>query len=193
LVTTKEEEAMHRFLWPVALLAVVLITGTAFAASWGHFVSKRYAYSIQYPRSWKVKRAKTDVTSGVPEYFDSSLDGFSRPRGPRTGPIGLNVRIGAQPVPSGTTIDDWATTEANAIEHDYGCNADASNDLTVAGEHAKLLTYRACPSGEAYYFLFIAVVHGDRGFQIYWLGRRGHRAQDHALFLRFVKTFRFRS
>ena len=173
----------------VAGSALTATASTSASVGWKRFVSKRYAYSIRYPSAWTARPATTSAINGVPDVHESSLDGFTLHRGLHTE---LDVRVGSQRVPSGTTLEDWTATEAQAIDRDYGCVPKDREDLTVGGEPAKLLTYRPCPPAEGLDFLFIAAVHGDRGFQLYWLSRVGHERRDRALFLRFVKTFRFR-
>ena len=173
----------------VAIAAAVL-TGAAFATPWKLFVSKRYGYSMRYPSSWRAARAKTNINvhGGVPTVDSPSLDAFTlRAKD-------FNVRVAAQPVAAGTTLDDWTGAEARSIKDGYGCAVDSREELTVGGEDGTLLMYHSCPGWENLYFLFIAVVHGDRGYQIYWLSpHRVNREQpERALFLRFVKTFQFR-
>src|SRR5919201_3344628 len=173
-----------------AVVTAMVVVGTAFAAPWRQYISKRFDYSMRYPPGWIVRPATRTPTNGVPSYYESSMDRYTLPPGKRTGTVGLHVNVSSQRVKHGTPTRVWIGADENSIADNFGCVPDARGAVTVGGAPARLLTYRACPSGENYYFLVIGLVHQNRGYRIYWLGRRGHEAQDRALFLQFVKTFR---
>jgi hypothetical protein len=127
------------------------------------FVSHRYHYSLAIPSGWKAIPAKRTIDAPIfPDAKGPATDTFVPATNIDKGSIG----IASQPLKAGETLKAWTRTRMAAIASQYGCTTPERHPAKVAGVAATSLVYAECFG----FFDDYEVVHGGRGYDIYWLG-----------------------
>ncbi len=158
------------------------------------FRSRTYGYSIDHPAGWTVVAAERELDNGQPPLTGPPVtDVIAQHANRKVRDMELPALVvGAQAVPAGTSIDDWTARVIETVALQKHCvRPDTTERLRLGSESAVLLSYPDCPSGSGLYHLWIAVLHGDRGFHIVWFNHEGHLAQDRALLDRMLSSISF--
>ena len=126
------------------------------------FTSTTYGYSLEIPEGWASRQATTQWPEGGPIDPDQDHADKFKPRASVLGPAAMAA---AQPIPDGTTGEDWMTAWADQRERDGGmCFGPASawSDATVAGVAARRLEAACVPeSGVTTNFVeYVFVIDG---------------------------------
>jgi hypothetical protein len=186
--------AMRRLASPRRRLALASLVALAFGSALTaiapgsvrqNYVSARYHYSLPVPAGLKLAPAKADQIYGLfPSAPSPEVDFFG------TGPANdaRGIAIASVQLPAGTTLESWAQTNIQAIAHHFSCHAPKQKAIRLDGTPAIELVYAPSCYGN---FDTIEVVHGGRGYDVYWLGPAATRSQDQARFHLDIKAFRF--
>jgi hypothetical protein len=157
------------------------------------FSSSAYGYSLAYPANWKSRASVGPLAQATYPYdFDPAVDYFSV-TAPDVGDPGL---IAAGPVVTAdTTVTSWAATFEHLQATITLCPpATSSENVQIAGQPGRLLTWVACPD----FLLWAGAVHGGRAYHVILIDQFATadptlQAADEALFLRILASFRFTS
>jgi hypothetical protein len=169
----------------VALALASASTAGALGSAGQTYVSARYHYSLPVPAGLKLTPAKaTQIYGFFPAAPSPEVDFFAT--GPAGDPHGIAVASVA--LPAGTTLKSWVRTNLQAIGQQFSCHVPSERAITLDGTPAVELVYAPSCYGD---FDTIEVVHGGRGYDVYWLGPAATRSQDQAQFHADVKAFRF--
>ena len=168
--------------------------GDAATASTTRFTSRVYGYSLEHPREWSVIAADHAVLADeAPMTADGTVDilgGNADTRVSRMDRPGL--LIAAQPVAPTMDAHTWAEEVQGRVSFQKGClHADASEDITVDGTDAVLLTYQECPETNGYLHYWVAAVHNGQGFDIVWFDDVGRAAEDRPSLDQILRSFDF--
>jgi hypothetical protein len=138
------------------------------------YTSDRHGYSVFLPDGWSVE--ERPGTWEVGEFFDANsedgVDYYER----RDRDLGarLNLYLASQPIPTGMTFDEWATThdEANDREHPCFDLVATYPEVTVDGEPARQQaqhceTFFGEGEDGALTGIQTLVSHNGRGYAIY--------------------------
>ncbi|MGH2742733.1 MAG: hypothetical protein ACRDN8_09665, partial [Thermoleophilaceae bacterium] len=150
------------------------------------FTSRRYGYSIRYPRAWSALSAAGSMPKDALTIDTSdTVDKFSRdPRG-----VGVPLLlIGAHEVSRATSPERWMTQVENHVERSGGCSASGARSTSVDGEPATITVYPDCNRRHTQWATF---VHAGQGYQVSWWGEPGRAPADALLFDELLKTFQF--
>jgi hypothetical protein len=145
------------------------------------FTSPTYGYTIEHPTSWSAIPAEHQLDANAPPLTRGGGTDIIGRRANRTvSKMQLPaVVIGAQAVTRGTTVDAWKAAVVEIVRSQKGCARPRSTErLTIGGDAAMLLDYPDCPKSSGLYHLWIAVVHGGRGYQIVWFNEAGSETRD---------------
>ena len=148
-----------KLLVPAVVVAAILVPATLAAAT---FVSPLYHYTLQVPAGFHTHPAKIPVAPG---FYPSSP-------GPGTDEFisgGNVIGIAATQLTHPISTAAWATSRREVIGKSYKCYHPKSHTTTLAGAPAVELEYVNCYGGS---FDAIEAVHGDLGYDVYWLGAR---------------------
>ncbi len=129
------------------------------------FVSDRYHYSLAVPAGWMVIPASTTLKApNFPDAAGFGTDRFLSKAKTHEGVIG----IASERLNPGATLRTWADARIAAIASQFACTGPERQPIEVAGVAAVKLVYPECFG----FFDDYAVVHGGRGYDVYWLGSK---------------------
>jgi hypothetical protein len=166
-------------------LGSTLVAG-ALGSAGRTYVSARYHYSLPVPAGLELAPAKADQLYGFfPGARSPEVDFFGA--GPANNPKGIGVASVA--LPAGMTLEGWEQANVREIAHDWHCSAPKRTATSLDGAPAVELVYPSCDGN----LDAIEVVHGGRGYDVYWFGPAETRSQDQARFHADIKGFRFTS
>lgn len=165
----------------VAALAVCTVFAGASFGAGKTYVSHRYHYALALPAGWLVLPATSTLSvPAFPEANGPETDRFDSATKDR-GTIG----IASAKLPAGKTLSAWVHDRVGSIATSFDCFDPQRHTRTVAGVKAVELVYPSCFG----YFDDLELVHGGRGYDIYWLGSKATGGD--AVFLRSLAGFRF--
>src|SRR4051794_732363 len=131
------------------------------------FVSHRYHYSLTIPDGWEAVPAKRTLDAPIfPDAKGPATDTFVPATKTDKGSIG----IASVPLTPSETFKTWTRARVTAIASQYGCTNPERHPATLAGMAATRLVYAECFG----FFDDYEVVHGGRGYDVYWLGSKGN-------------------
>lgn len=172
----------------IAIVGLIALLATpALAETNGHFVSKRYHYSLTYPPRWQAVHATTShITEGFPTEPQPAVDKFLSCG--EDCAKGVDIVVYARKLPSGKTLNAFAGQEASALKASFGCIPHTRAKARVDGEPARVFEYSTCLGN---YLVEYAVVHGGRGYDFYVLAPQGHERRDRATLAGVLESVRF--
>ena len=137
------------------------------------FTSDRHGYSVFLPDGWTVEEQPGTWEVGV--FFDANsagVDYYGRLDRDLGAP--LNLYLASQPIPTGMTFDEWATTHDEANDQAHPCFDVVATypEVTVDGEPARQLaqhceTFFGEGDDGALTGIQTLVAHNGRGYAIY--------------------------
>ena len=135
--------------------------------------SVRHGYSVFLPDGWTVR--ETPGTWEVGVFFDANSAGVDYyERRDRDLGAPLNLYLASQPIPTGMTFDEWATTHDEANDRAHPCFDVVATypDVTVDGEPARQRaqhceTFFGEGDDGALTGIQTLVAHNGRGYAIY--------------------------
>jgi hypothetical protein len=138
------------------------------------YTSDRHGYSVFLPDGWTVE--ERPGTWDVGEFFDANSDDGVDYYERRDRDLGapLRVYLASQPIPTGMTFDEWATTHDEANDREHPCFDVVATypEVTVDGEPARQLaqhceTFFGEGDDGALTGIQTLVAHNGRGYAIY--------------------------
>lgn len=137
------------------------------------YTSDRHGYSVFLPDGWTVVEQPGTWELGV--FFDANSAGVdSYHRLDRDLGAPLNLYLASQPIPTGMTFDEWATTHDEANDQAHPCFDVVATypEVTVDGEPARQLaqhceTFFGEGDDGALTGIQTLVAHNGRGYAIY--------------------------
>jgi hypothetical protein len=138
------------------------------------YTSDRHGYSVFLPDGWTVE--ERPGTWEVGEFFDANSDDGVDYYERRDRDLGarLNLYLASQPIPTGMTFDEWATTHDEANDREHPCFDVVATypEVTVDGEPARQLaqhceTFFGEGDDGALTGIQTLVSHNGRGYAIY--------------------------
>ncbi len=171
----------------LALALGSAVTAVAVGSAGQTYVSARYHYSLPVPAGLDLTPAKADLIYGFFPSAPSPEVDFYR-AGPANDSSG--IAVASVQLPAGATLKTWERMNLQAIAQHFSCHAPTQHAVRLDGTPAVELVYASSCYGD---FDTIEVVHGGRGYDVYWLGPVASRSQDQARFHADTKAFRFTS
>ena len=137
------------------------------------YTSDRHGYSVFLPNGWTVQERSGTWEVGV--FFDGNSAGVDYyERRDRDLGAPLNLYLASQPIPTGMTFDEWATTHDEANDQAHPCFDVVATypEVTVDGEPARQLaqhceTFFGSGDDGALTGIQTLVAHNGRGYAIY--------------------------
>jgi hypothetical protein len=148
-------------------------TPTPTPTAWGTVITGTY-FSLAVPPGWSYDLPKSGD--------DPNAMAFS---GPGT------QGISAYSVANNLTLDEANAQIAANIKAKGGGDPEQTEDITIGGVPARLLTYHFVQNGSTVHHLDALFVHNGRGYEITFGNVAGSEAADRALFLKVVASFAF--
>jgi hypothetical protein len=176
----------------ILAVGAVLVGGAATAladseVAAGHFVSKRYHYTLTYPPHWRAVHATTSqITEGFPTEPQPAVDKFLSCG--ENCAKGIDLVVYARKLKQGTSGASFASQEASALRTRFGCIPRTRSTGTVGRAPARVFEYSECLGN---YLVEHAVVQNGRGYDFYLLAPRGHEQRDRATASSILRTVRF--
>jgi hypothetical protein len=158
------------------------------------FRSPVYGYSLERDENWTVIEATRRLEDGEPPATASgATDILGRGASVRVSEMAPpGVIIGGQPVPSGTSADEWGSMVVGTVSFMKGCpRPDARENIRVDGVEAVLLTYEACPLESGFLHYWVAVRHDGVGFHVVWFDEPGRADADRPALDALLSTISF--
>jgi hypothetical protein len=174
----------------VVVISMSIAASTAAGSSGGNrFTSNRYGYSALPPAGWTVHRSASPHPADSP-YFptvdDPSADRFNSP-GRDFGVIAVTAtRVG-----SGLTLRAWSGGTPKRLQLALGCKPRGPSTGRVGSDAAAIFTIPPTCGGTGYAGIDYAVAHHGYGYDIQLASLPSYEAQDRAVLVRFLRTFRF--
>jgi hypothetical protein len=148
------------------------------------FTSPRYAYSMDHPVEWTVRKATESLVEGSAPWIDGAGVDYTSSNPATDVTTTPGVIVGATHLTAGRTLESWTELVAVAT-----CGTPAARGtMTIDGESGALLEYAAC---FGLHHLWATVIHDGIGYHIVWIGPTTTEVQDRALFETIAATFRF--
>ena len=137
------------------------------------YTSDRHGYSVFLPDGWTVEERAGTWEVGL--FFDANSAGVdSYLRRDRDLGAPLNLYLASQPIPTGMTFDEWATTHDEANDQAHPCFDVVATypEVTVDGEPARQRaqhceTFFGEGDDGALTGIQTLVAHNGRGYAIY--------------------------
>jgi hypothetical protein len=144
------------------------------------FTSARYGYSMELPSGWYVRgEGPGKWTPFEISYVGAGTDAFEEDyagRGEKMDFPGITygLYVSAAPLTKPTTLDKWTDTLATTMDAASSCHGRPDREsLTVADEPAQALVYDRTDCEHDHHVVVVGVLHGDAGYDLLWLAKRG--------------------
>jgi hypothetical protein len=163
------------------------------------FVSERYRYAVRLPTGWFVRdegagnwypERDLNYVGGGTDSFELDYEG----RGTVDDFPGVTygLYVSSAPAAAGTTLEEWTEILAETMHRDSSCQgAPDQEQITAGGEPAILLFYDRSDCTHDHHIFIVSVLHGDSGYSIMWLARRGEQDARRGDFEEILESFRF--
>ena len=162
------------------------------------FSSDRYGYSVQLPPGWYVREEGPGSWSHRDlSYVGLGTDSFEEDYPGRGGSTDdfPGVTFGTYVSSSdaeGATLDEWTDMLALTVSQDSSYQGEpVREEATVANEPASLLIYDRSDCTHDHHVIVVGLLHGDAGYALLWLARRGEEDSRRGDFEAILRTFRF--
>ncbi len=161
------------------------------------FSSDRYGYAVELPQGWYVRGEGAGPWRPIYlSYVGAGTDSFEEDypgRGTAADfpgvTFGLYVSSAAA---DGASLGAWTDRLALTVRRSSSCKEEPGREqLTIDDEPAEILVYDRTDCTHDHHVLLVGVLHGDAGYAITWLARRGEADARRAEFERILETFRF--
>jgi hypothetical protein len=161
------------------------------------FRSDRYEYSLQLPAGWYVwGEAPGEWTPREIGYIGAGTDAFEEDYAGRGTEINFpgityGLYVSAAEVTSDMTLDAWTNRLAESMFYGSSCQGDPERETSmVGGEPAQMLTYDRTDCTHDHHVFVVGVLHGGRGYDIFWLAKQGESDARRADFESMLETFK---
>jgi hypothetical protein len=106
--------------------------------------------------------------------------------------ITFGLYISVADVTSSVSLEMWTNKLAAAMDAGSSCHGAPDREtLTVGGEPARMLIYDRTDCSHDHHVFVVGALHGERGFDILWLARRGESDARRADFESVLDGFEF--
>ena len=162
------------------------------------FRSERYRYAVELPAGWYIwGEAPGEWTRFDIGYIGPGTDAFEEDyegRGTLVNFPGITygLYVSAEEVTPDVTLEAWADRLAETMHSGSSCQGAPEREaLTVGGEPALMLVYDRTDCSHDHHVFVVGVLHGGRGFDIFWLARRGESDARRTDFEAMLRSFEF--
>ena len=180
----------------LAAVACIIVPGCGDESTQpARFKSSLYDYSIGLRDGWSTVSAKRALEPGDPpltaNHVTDILGRHASTRVSQMDPPG--VIVAAQRLPSDLSEGRaWTDTVVGVVASQKGCERPAERiAIRVDGERAAMLVYPDCPHGSGLHHLWVAVVHGSRGYHVVWFNEADDARTDQEAFRALLADFSF--
>jgi hypothetical protein len=164
-----------------ASASIAASASSAASASTGvAFKSDRYGYSVELPAGWYVREEGAgNWTPFEIGYVGPGTDAFEEDypgRGEKMDFPGITYGfyVSSALLTRPTTLAKWTDTLATTMDAASSCHGMPDREsLTVDGEPAEALVYDRTDCDHDHHVVVVGVIHGQMGYDLVWLAKRG--------------------